>query len=127
MSEIQTQIDSGKNYLEHAGVKGMKWGVRKQAKSDARAERGNSTLSKMREKDPKKTIGEARNHHLATSIGRQFAISAGTGILASSINKASPKVALGVNVVGNLAAWGVLAKDIHTGVGLREVDRRSRG
>lgn len=119
---INTQEATSDEILEHFGVKGMKWGVRKDRRQEKRAKRANKMAKKAlretrrMEKDfkrynPKQYYDSKRRRARKNLIGRTVGAAAVTTIstaLASSVGlPATALITLGAGVTGvNAAVYG---------------------
>lgn len=120
--------------LSHAGVKGMKWGVRKakpptasvpsRAKLYAYGAMGKKSSYTNKEALVKRTTaGRLRTAAIITGV-------AGAGIRLAGLKSGNPAVSSGATIVGNILLTGGaglgLASTINAGAGI-DAERQSRG
>lgn len=119
---INTQEASSDEILEHFGVKGMKWGVRKARRDERRLKKANKQAKKAlrtarrMEKEYKRTnpkeyyngkrIG-ARNKLARRTVGTAALTAISTGLATSVGLPATGLIALGAGITGvNTAVYG---------------------
>lgn len=119
---INTQEASSEEILEHFGVKGMKWGVRKDRRLEKRANRANKKAKKATrkarrlEKDFKKYSPKqyykskskiARNKLARRTVSTAALTAISTGLATSVGLPATGLIALGAGITGvNAAVYG---------------------
>ena len=109
--------------LEHYGVKGMKWGVRRSANKASRTERriaqGNRRLES--------SGGSAGKAYAKVAVGNHIksVLIGSAGILATQALGNTPQVKSGVKFVTDMAAIGVLAQDVNTATKIYQAKKAS--
>ena len=110
--------------LEHFGVKGMKWGVRRAAnkasRTEARIARGNRRLER--------SGGSAGKAYAKVAAGNfvKSALIGATGELAARALGNTPQVRNGVRFVAQMAGLGVLVQDVNTARGIHQAKQASK-
>ena len=110
--------------LEHYGVKGMKWGVRRSAKKAARTERRIAEGNRLLEKSG----GSAGKAYAKTAIKNlvKSAIIGTTGQVVTVALGNTPEARYGMKFVSDMAAIGVLAQDVNTATKIYQAKQASQ-
>lgn len=109
------------DFLAHFGVRGMKWGRRKQARVINREAQGKKAVDRS---------GGSVKKAAWKIVGQQFAtellLGAGNAVVASTLSKSAPAVALGYGAVSNLVGMGTTVYNINRGVNLHAYANRDK-
>lgn len=118
--------DNVDNFLEHYGVKGMRWGVMKSTETRANRKKANrKTLEKAGERRLKDNDG-SRGKAISKSIGKSLSVNLVTNMGARAVTSAfgnNPSVALGASAVALVIQGVAIGKTVNE---IRAVNEASR-
>ena len=109
--------------LEHYGVKGMKWGVRRSANKASRTERRIAQGNRLLESSG----GSAGKAYANVAVGNliKSMLIGSAWTLATLALGNTPQVKSGVKFVTDMAAIGVLAQDVNTATKIYQAKQAS--
>lgn len=94
--------------LYHYGVKGMKWGVRRQQKKDQRSQKKAIDKVTYRETKVKKKLANGIMRAGAL-LAADVLASSGSAALSLALTTVSPSAALGLQIVNGFVRTGIMA------------------
>lgn len=111
MAELQhaDQVDAAGAFLAQAGVKGMKWGVQRQARFEARKSAGAQAIAKSGG-----SMARANTKAVAKRVGIDALLTVGANLTMAAL-KDNPKARIAV------AAGATVIKGINMAKGVNEV------